>query len=328
MRPACDRSAAPRLLGLHSGALGDVVLFGRLLSALRRPGQCVALAAGGEKARLLQALRVVDEALDFHTLGIDALFASDDRAERTLAERLGPCEVLVSCFGQGDAAAEGRLARLSGAAEAHFLPIRPEAGRAEHLLDCWARRLGRAWPRPGESVARRPWHADECLRLAAAERLAEAGIDPNRPFAALHAGAGSPAKCWPMDRFVALAGGLGMPAVFLAGPAELERWGGAAPGALQEAGAVLTAPPMDLAALAGVLALAAGFVGNDSGPSHLAAALGTPTLALFGPTEPAHFAPLGPRVRTLRRQRLGELPVAEALAAWRRLHSAGLPPRG
>ena len=41
------------------------------------------------------------------------------------------------------------------------------------------------------------------------------------------------------------------------------------------------------------------FVGNDSGTTHLAAMLGAPTVALFGPTDPAVWAPTGPRVRVL-----------------------------
>jgi ADP-heptose:LPS heptosyltransferase len=49
-----------------------------------------------------------------------------------------------------------------------------------------------------------------------------------------------------------------------------------------------------------LLSRAGVYVGNDSGVSHLAAAWGAPTLALFGPTDPAVWAPLGPHVRTLR----------------------------
>jgi ADP-heptose:LPS heptosyltransferase len=45
--------------------------------------------------------------------------------------------------------------------------------------------------------------------------------------------------------------------------------------------------------------------------AHLAAAAGTPTLALFGPTDPAQWAPLGPRVRTLRRDPIESLRVSE-----------------
>jgi ADP-heptose:LPS heptosyltransferase len=52
--------------------------------------------------------------------------------------------------------------------------------------------------------------------------------------------------------------------------------------------------------VAGVLAQCAGFLGNDSGLTHLAAALGLPVVALFGPTDPSTWGPRGPYVRILR----------------------------
>ncbi len=52
----------------------------------------------------------------------------------------------------------------------------------------------------------------------------------------------------------------------------------------------------DLYELACWLAAARIYIGNDSGPTHLAAAVGTPVVALFGPTDPAVWAPRGPRV--------------------------------
>ena len=58
---------------------------------------------------------------------------------------------------------------------------------------------------------------------------------------------------------------------------------------------------LSLGALAALLEGAAAFVTNDSGPMHLAAALGTPTIALFGPETPTGYRPLGPRVRVLYR---------------------------
>ena len=56
----------------------------------------------------------------------------------------------------------------------------------------------------------------------------------------------------------------------------------------------------DLYELACWLASARLYIGNDSGITHLAAAVGTPVLALFGPTDPAIWAPRGPHVRVLR----------------------------
>ena len=69
--------------------------------------------------------------------------------------------------------------------------------------------------------------------------------------------------------------------------------------------------PATLPAMVDALIGTSGFVGHDSGPTHLAAMLGLPTLALFGPTDPAAWSPLGPRVTVLRHEPLEELPVED-----------------
>ena len=66
-----------------------------------------------------------------------------------------------------------------------------------------------------------------------------------------------------------------------------------------EAGATPTVRALSVAGLAAFLPRCALYVGNDSGVTHLASLLGVPTVALFGPTEPALGAPLGLRVVTL-----------------------------
>jgi ADP-heptose:LPS heptosyltransferase len=73
--------------------------------------------------------------------------------------------------------------------------------------------------------------------------------------------------------------------------------------------------------LAALLARCSGYVGNDSGVTHLAGLLGIPTLALFGPTDPARWAPLAPRVRVVRAQgpSLDGLEVAEVAVTLRAL---------
>ena len=57
------------------------------------------------------------------------------------------------------------------------------------------------------------------------------------------------------------------------------------------------------------------FVGNDSGPGHLAGILGLPTVSLFGPTAPSRWKPLGPRVTVIRKQPLEALGVDDVFAA-------------
>ena len=70
--------------------------------------------------------------------------------------------------------------------------------------------------------------------------------------------------------------------------------------------------------LAGVIQRSRVYLGNDSGVTHLAAAVGTPTLALFGPTSPAVWAPRGEHVGVLHEPRLDDLKektVLERLSA-------------
>ncbi len=293
-----------RVVAIHPGALGDVLLLGQLLSALRGPGDRVALAARGSTAGLLAELGVVDEALDIAALPLEGLFVVVGGDVQRLAERLGPCDRLVSALGYGDERVESALRALVAPAEAVFLPIRPPAEHRGHIVELWADRLGL------DGVPVPDWSATAAMRQAGQAALRSARMSPDKPYIALHLGAGSAAKCWPVERHLQLARRLG-PAVLLLGEAERERLGDDAIARLVRDWPVLLDPP--LATLAGVLAGAARYVGHDTGPSHLAAALGTPTLALFGPTRPDHFAPRGPRVTLLHHEPLAKLNV-EAVA--------------
>jgi len=129
-------------------------------------------------------------------------------------------------------------------------------------------------------------------------------------FLAVHPGSGSSSKNWPFDRFVEAArrSSPGRPWLLVLGPAEDDL--------VPPTGAVV-ARSLPLRRLGAVLARAGLFLGNDSGVAHLAAACGTRTLALFGPTDPAQWSPVGPEVRTLRAPtgRLEDLDVEEVVAA-------------
>jgi len=144
------------------------------------------------------------------------------------------------------------------------------------------------------------------LRQLGRERLARARLSPGeQPLIGLFPGAEwGASKRWPWRRFVELAIELrrhrpDAGALILAGPKEV--W--LAVRVHEESGKIhpVVGPELDLAALAGVIAHLALLVTNDSGPMHLAAALGVPTVALFGPTDPRRTAPAGEGHRVLHR---------------------------
>jgi ADP-heptose:LPS heptosyltransferase len=113
-------------------------------------------------------------------------------------------------------------------------------------------------------------------------------------FLAVHPGSGSPRKNWPAERFAALARQERAPWLLVHGPAD-----DAAAAVLAGVPGAVLARDLPLRTLAGVLARAGAYVGNDSGITHLAAAAGAPTVALFGATDPGTWAPIGPRVRVV-----------------------------
>ena len=142
-------------------------------------------------------------------------------------------------------------------------------------------------------------------------------------FALVLPGASSarPGKRWPTQNFAQLAAGLSMPVVICGGPSE-------APLAREILAAVPQALDLtgrtDLRQLAGVARQAMLAVGNDSGPTHLAASSGCPTLALFGDeSDPALCAPRGLAVQVVRHSPLSALSVEEVLHSTFALSTGG-----
>jgi ADP-heptose:LPS heptosyltransferase len=126
---------------------------------------------------------------------------------------------------------------------------------------------------------------------------------------AIHPGSGSREKCWPVDSFLELIErlhGAGHRCRILLGEVELERWPAdqihRLEGAVEEA-----VHPVTYLDLLRELSSCAAFVGNDSGPGHLAGIIGLPSVILFGPTDPNVWKPLGPRVRALRAEPISTL---------------------
>jgi heptosyltransferase-2 len=144
------------------------------------------------------------------------------------------------------------------------------------------------WPRPELEVA----HAE----VDAWRR--EFGLtSDNRPAVALAPGAVGPSKRWPATAYAALTRRLiseGFAVWVLGGPQEKAL---VAEIVADTTARDLTGKDLRNAILA--LAAAVGAVSNDSGLLHVAAALGTPTIGIFGPTSPWHWAPLNPLAATI-----------------------------
>lgn len=141
-------------------------------------------------------------------------------------------------------------------------------------------------------------HVPEAARQRARQTLAEAGARPHALRLAVAAGASyGSAKCWPPDRFAAAINDFLSRAdadVVLLGTSTEVPVSSAISGALRRAPINLTGKT-SMADLPGLLFHCHLFLGNDSGAMHLAAAVGLPVVAIFGPTDPQGTAPVTPR---------------------------------
>lgn len=212
----------------------------------------------------------------------------------------------------------------------------PDGFFESNLRRCGVRNLISADPRvhDGDHAAIQLARPLECLGLFlddpaatvfpnGTDRLEAANLlrDVPEPFCVIHPGSGSEKKNWPLDRWMELVTGLaasGLAIVAVGGECD------AAP--LQTlrttfSGALTILEGVPLTTLAAVMERASFFVGHDSGISHLAAAAGTRCLLLFGPTDPAVWAPRNPGVQVLGHPGglLTEIPVDDVLERCRSL---------
>ena len=281
-----------RTVVLHPGALGDVLLAIPALRALRadRPDDEMVLAAQPRVGTLLTSLKAVDRSLDFDTLGLHTLFTEHAPGEES--RRLIAGARVVSWFGSRDAGFARRLRSL--APESVVASSAPAEGLTvwEHLLASVAPVSAGA---AGAEARRESIALDADVVDAGRRALTGAGWDGVRPVVILHPGAGGVAKRWAVEGFAllaeAVAAAFGGEIVVHEGPAALLPAGSADRFAVSES----TASPSGSAAvmftvsgafsapatLAGAVHHAALWVGNDSGVSHLAAAVGIPALVLF-----------------------------------------------
>lgn len=269
-----------RCVVVHAGGIGDLILASPALRVLASQAN-LDLVGYAERAQLL-----VDAGIARRGLSMDAVD-----------------------FGSVSSTPSPRLREfLSGASRAVVWMADPDGTLAAALHGCG---VGQVLCAPGIPPASWDRHASEyyaeTLGLAVPVQSPQLALpaEPSGCDVVLHPGSGSPNKNWPMDRYAALAQKLerrGLRVAWSLGPAEEHL--------LPPNGAMRLAPE-SLVHLGRILARARGYVGNDTGITHLAAAVGCPTVALFGPTNATVWGPRGHAVRILQGAPWPEVPAVE-----------------
>ncbi|HEY8666362.1 MAG TPA: glycosyltransferase family 9 protein [Tepidisphaeraceae bacterium] len=297
------------VLIFHAGALGDFILSWPLAAALGRlypQSRIIYVTAKSKGALAEKVLRL--ESADLESCW-HALFSPDANLSPPQQRLLAGSHTIFSFLaGESDVWTQN-VRRLATRAQVHLLCAAPPPNYPAHATTYLLDQL-----KPSAAI-----HAatDQLLRSIADRGL---GTPPTPPTPGgeilIHPGSGGREKCWPADRFLQLIDALqagNSPTRTILGEVELERFPAEEIERFRAAGAVST--PSTYLDLLKEFSSARLVIGNDSGPAHLAGIIALPTLTLFGPTDPAVWRPLGPRVRTVRHQPLADLPVDRVLAA-------------
>lgn len=299
--------SSPRILILRGGALGDFVVTLPALGLLRAhwPDSRIELVGNAVAAQL---------AVDRHYL--DAAHAQDDarwsRIGRGDLERdaamsawLRTFDLVINYWPDRDGAIAADFARIGFSSIGTDSDCRVDRGIREDAIRRRWFITHPAHPSVGPAAAHycaalaplglQTRDFATPLRPSPADHEAATALLPatEQPRVAWHPGSGSPGKIWPREKWRDVLRSLpSHQLVVVSGPAEEPLEDFPADGIL-----LRQVPPPVLAAVFTRCAL---FLGHDSGPAHVAAATGCPCVVVFGPTDPAIWAPPYPHVTALR----------------------------
>lgn len=287
----------------HHAALGDTVLLIPLIQSLRMrwPDCRITLVTRPAFGELLQHLGHIHAWYSADAAEHTAWFGTFDAAWHRLPPAWAECDLLISAVSNGDDSwsDHARAAMVGRADRLHFFEPRPPADFNGHVTQ---------------------WH-----RLALRKLELQAPVLPmlsgneNGPIL-IHPGSGGAAKCWPIDRFMHLADRLSEQnrrVEFIMGEVELERWPRETVEIIRSRFTCHIQP--SLIELAQRIRQSRAWIGNDSGPTHLAASMGVPGIALFGPSHDKQWRPVGHFLVIRAGSDLRALPVEQALYGITRL---------
>ncbi len=287
------------ILVIHPGALGDVILSLPALASLRRHFQNPRITVAGNLDYLpFSAWGRAERTLSLATVPIHRLFSVDLLSDRDKAWWRS-FDRVVSWSGAGDVDFVRRLAAVHPSTLVSGW--RPQRDDILHVSGIFLDSL-RPWIGPSAQAQAEAIAVSAEAQARGYEWLKDHGWDGRKRIVALHPGASTASKRWPVESFMTVAHTLSTDrdciVLVIEGPAEP----GLGSHIVQRLGSpnIWLAKLLAIDLLAAILSLCSAYLGNDSGISHLAAALGLRSVVVFGPTLPEQWAPLGADVRVLR----------------------------
>ena len=297
------------ILVIHQGALGDFILALPTLETLRDtfPKAKLVIMGFPRILELVDQRFYADEILSVDQRGMASFFFRGASLDQALSQFFSTFN-LVLVFGKdGEGTLIGNLKQVCRGYLLHINPF-PEWPERIHSTDHLLRELMRYGFSPSKKTPRlflsekdRDWGKSFCRVKGLTEEEKSKAI-------VIHPGSGSKKKVWPAERFSELIHYFQRHShsriLIVLGPAEGREVQKTFEGMEWELGstAPLLVKGLSLLELASVMVGCRLFIGNDSGITHMAAALGLPTIAIFGPSDHKIWSPRGEKVFVVRKE--------------------------
>lgn len=282
------------LVVLHQGAIGDFVLAMSIIQAAARRTQAarVVAVASAPSAALAGGRSVINQRFAPDDLGLHTLFNDSATISPPMQSLLSTATCVLSFLGSPASSLHERLSRSSDAPvfSVDPRPTTDTLAQRRHITTQWHNAIAQA----GLDLSDIP---PPVIRMPSPPLDAA-----HRPHILIHPGSGGRSKCWPVKNFLALAQRLTDCTIgWMLGPAECEPSRGPVASIARrcEARGETLFIDDDILKAASHIRQADLYLGNDAGMTHIAAAIGIATVAIYGPTDPAVWRPLGDHVLTV-----------------------------
>jgi len=279
---------------IHPGGFGDLLLAVPAIRRLRSrfPRHQIVLCGHDQVSEFIYGCRLVDYWTSVQASACAGLFGGAEPSGPLLNEWLSRCDLAVVWTNDEF----GRLAAALKNSGAGTVVVQSPFSSILTALHQSDRFLETLQEPAAEDRAINPLSVPAPLKDRASTVLDEYHLGLTRPLVLIHPGSGSKHKCVDpamLASVVQLLGTQGVVPLILEGPADQQAVG-------KLLSQLSNKPPvlrgLSLSVLAGVLSRIELFLGHDSGVTHLSALLGVSTVALFGPTSPARWAPRGSNI--------------------------------
>lgn len=294
-----SKSSIHNILIIRPGALGDVIVTLPTLEAIRNYFKNAQIEIMGYSSflEIVKGRFYADTISRFDQADIAPLFIRNSSVPASLIHKVSNMDLIISFVSDKEQIMVGNL-RAAGAKHViHYEPF-PSESEHIHIIGHFLKCLDLLGVHHSNKIPKIFLGEEDVL--FGESFLNGSIVDSKKMLVAVHPGSGSRQKCWHIDRYVELIFWLkkemNAKILLISGQADTE--------IVEELRKkvrdnIILVDQIPLPILAAIIKRSNLFVGNDSGITHVAAAVGAPAITIFGPTDPKIWGPRGERVKIL-----------------------------